>query len=467
MTGGARGWSAALAALVMVLPFACSGGSKVSGGPGSSGGSAGASGGSGGKSGGAGAASGASGSSAGGTGAGAAGRGGAGAASGGAGAGAGDSGGAGASGGAGGAGDAGEGGFGGGGSCEDVVATATLVPATVTLLVDSSSSMWETMPPAWTPLYQALMDPTFGVVPGLEDRIRFGFAAFRGSAVSTPEDDASCAAWTTVPAALDNYGEVDASYAAIEWPETRPKWLTPTGHAIRRASSDLLAEPAPGQKAILLITDGNPNTCVLTDPKCGQDNSIRATQDAHAAGVLLFVVGVGDIISQPNVGCPTSARCGTLHLQDLANAGMGAPVRPPPGCDDPSAAECAYRYEACHPGNMLTASYTPNAPDTGVPLALDTASSPTPASLSTAIADVLAPLVPCTLELDVTVTGNPARSTVLVADTPVPFEGSARGFTLGADERSITLTGSACDDFRAGAPLAVTFHCDAAAVPRP
>lgn len=188
--------------------------------------------------------------------------------------------------------------------------------------------------------------------------------------------------------------------------------------------------------------------------------------------MLLFAAGVGDIISQPNAGCPTSARCGPLHLQDLANAGIGAAVRPPIGCDDPSSVNCAYRYEACHAGQTLTASYTPNAPDAGVPLALDTASSPTPASLATAIAGVLAPLVPCTLELDVTVTGNPAESTVLVASAPVPFEGSPRGFTLAADQRTITLTGTACDDFRAGAPLAVTFHCDSAtgrpvAVPRP
>jgi hypothetical protein len=357
---------------------------------------------------------------------------------------------------------AGEGGAGGASSCEELVAMATLVPSTVTLLVDNSSSMFQTEPSAWTPLYQALMDPTFGAVKALEEKIRFGFASYRGSVVPRTEDDPLCADWTTVPAALDNHAAIDAAYGPIEWPVDQPRWETPTGHAIREATEAIVADASPGQKVILLITDGNPNTCEVLDPECGQDNSIDATQGAFEAGIRLFVVGIGDIVTQPNTGCPLSARCGTLHLQDLANAGRGAPVRPPPGCDDPTSAECQFKYEQCNRGQMLRASYTPNAPDAVAPLLLDTSTSPTPASLAVAITGELGEAVSCTFELDVTVSGDPTESMVLVGGTAATLGAIPGGFTLDANDHTLTLTGTACGAFRNGAPLSITFGCDPA-----
>lgn len=356
--------------------------------------------------------------------------------------------------------DAGEGGMGGASACVDLVAGTTLVASTVTLLVDDSSSMFETMPAAWDPLYDALMDPSFGVVKSLEHKIRFGFAAYRGSSTPKAEDDVACADWTLVPAALDNHGQIDAAYGSIVWPDVHPKWETPTGHAIHQAATALAADTAPGQKILLLITDGNPNTCEVLDPQCGQDTAIRATQDAYAAGVTLIAVGIGDIVAQPNNGCPTSARCGPLHLQDLANAGRGFPVRPPPSCEDPTAMGCIYKHEACIPGQVLQASYTPSAPDAVAPLILDTASSPSIASLAAAITGVLDDVVSCTVDLDVNVTGDASVSTVLVGNTPATLGGSTRGFTLDPNGHAITLTGTACADFRDDAALSVRFGCD-------
>jgi hypothetical protein len=340
------------------------------------------------------------------------------------------------------------------------VAHATQEEATVTLLVDNSSSMFETLPPAWSALYQALMDPGFGVVTSLESRIRFGFASYRGSTTPTTEDDSACADWTIVPAAIDNRATIDAAYGAIAWPDSHPVWETPTGHAVRRATADLVSDATPGRKVILLMTDGNPDTCGVKDPACGQDNSIRAVQDAHEAGVTLFAAGLGNILAQPNSGCPSSARCGELHLQDLANAGSGFPVHPPPGCDDPTASGCQFKYEACNTGQVLQAAYTPNAPDTIAPLVLDTASSPTPASLAAAIIGVLDDVVSCTVDLDVNVTGDAALSTVLVGNAAVTLGGSPGGFTLDPNGHTLVLTGTACSSFRGGADLSVSFGCD-------
>jgi hypothetical protein len=375
-------------------------------------------------------------------------------------AGSGTSGGSGGTGGAGG--DAGEGGgLGGQGACAEITVQTTLVPSTVTLLVDNSSSMFETQPPTWPLLYEALMDPSFGVVKALGSKIRFGFAAYKGSVTPTTEDDSACATWTKVPPAVDNHATIDAAYGPITWPPEHPKWETPTGHAIRQAASDLVADSAPGPKIILLMTDGNPNTCQVLAPECGQDNSIRSAQDAFDAGVRLFAAGVGDIIAQPNSGCPSSARCGVLHLQDLANAGAGFPVHPPPGCDDPTSMDCHYRFESCNQGSALTASYTPDAPDAVAPLLLDTAAgSATPEALAAAITGVLDDVVSCTLELDVSVTGDATPSAVLVGGTEVTLGGSPGGFTLDPTQHALTLTGTACEAFRSGAALSVRFACD-------
>jgi hypothetical protein len=457
-TGGWRGSFVAVFAGVVALPFGCSGDDGPSGGRAGNGALGGA-GGDAGSTGGTSTNSGASGRAAGSTSV--AGRGAAGTASGQAGMAAGETGGGNGGAGAGGpTSEAGEGGLGGASACDDLQVTPTVVPSTVTLLVDNSSSMFQAEPSPWSQLYAALMDPVTGVVEALESKIRFGFAAYRGATVPSAEDDPACAAWTTVQPGIDNRETIDAAYSAIAWPIEMPTWETPTGHAVRKAATDLSTDPTPGQKLILLVTDGNPNTCEVLDPQCGQDNSIHAVQTAFAAGIRLFVVGIGDIVAAPNAGCPTSARCGSLHLQDLANAGIGAPVRPPPGCDDPTAASCIFRFEQCNQGQVLSATYTPDAPDVGDPLELDTTTSPTPAALAAAIIGALEEAVSCTIDLDVTVTGDPADLDVVVDGTPAPFEGSPRGFSLDPNQHAITLTGTACDDFRDGAPLAINVRCD-------
>jgi hypothetical protein len=305
------------------------------------------------------------------------------------------------------------------------------------------------------------MDPTMGVVQALDDDIRFGFAAFKGSTTPSTEDAAACAMWAKVEPALENRAMIDEAYSPITWsPAT--KWETPTPHAINQAVLDHAAynpEP-PGPKYILLVTDGNPNTCAALDPQCGQDLAIKATQDAFAQGVGLFAMGIGDIVAQPNSGCPTSGRCGPLHLQDLANAGIGAPVQPPVGCEDPADPGCQFKYAGCNPNNLLLATYTPAAPDVGTPFSVDTRTEDATAQLVSTLTGLLANVISCTVEMDAIVTGNPAEGTVTVGGTPVTYD-DANGWVLDMTTRyNVTLQGAACETFKGGAELHIAFPCD-------
>jgi hypothetical protein len=222
------------------------------------------------------------------------------------------------------------------------------------LLLDGSSSMFEPRETRWDLAFEALMSEE-GPVKELEADVRFGFANFRGSIAPHTETDAACADIASVDFAFDNYEAIRELYEGLgdDWTETT-KWETPTGHAVNRATEALVADGATtGGKYIVLITDGNPNTCMTLDPQCGQDRSVLAVQNAYAAGIKTYAIGIGDIIEDTlNSGCePALTRCGTAHLQDLANAGQGLGVEPPPA--DGIYSTCGYEV-----GNVFLASYS-------------------------------------------------------------------------------------------------------------
>ena len=270
---------------------------------------------------------------------------------------------------------------------------------------------------------------------------------------------------TTVDPALDNFAAIKSKYdevGASYTPNNPPKWETPTGYAITYTSELLQAymPDPPGKKFILLVTDGNPNTCTVTDPQCGEDYSIKATQDAFAAGIGLFAVGIGDLAKNPNNGCPTSARCGNLHLQDLANAGVGAGVMPADGCDDPASTSCDLRYQACNSADgTLLATYTAAAPDVGTPFSVDTSATDARTKLLSALTSLLSDAISCTVEMDAIVTGDPSLGVVAVGGMQETFM-DANGWTLEADKFSVTLQGAACTNFKSGQDLHISFPCD-------
>jgi len=349
--------------------------------------------------------------------------------------------------------------------CNALTAKSTLIVPTVLLLVDNSSSMFEqngSTVTAWSLLYDALMDPTDGVIKPLASQIRFGFASYKGHQASG-EDDPACATMTpaTPTFAIDNYAAIDSVYAMLG-SETNngTKWETPTGHAVMSVLPSLAAFTAdpPGPKYILLVTDGNPNTCKTIDPQCGQDRTIAAVQAARAQGIGTFVIGIGDIVTAPDNGCTSAqSRCGNDHLQDVANAGAGLPVQAPPA---------DYKYQPCVQNETVevTATYAAAGETPG---AAEYFATNDAAMLRTHLGDLLFGVASCTFDLDAIVTGDPTRSNVTLDGAPLTYGDTAGGWTLEANKYQVTLQGTACETYRSGEghDVSIEFKCDEMGMP--
>jgi hypothetical protein len=358
------------------------------------------------------------------------------------------------------------------GICQELSVVPTRQVPTVEILVDDSSSMYEPdslHPNPWEMLYAALMDPATGAIKPLADQVRFGFASFRSpKGISVPEDDDACAQIVTVPIALSNYDAIDTVYQSVgkdarmpqgcgDTPNTancgQTQWDTPTGHSIAKVATDLAAYSAdpPGKKYILFVTDGTPNTCLVGDPNCGQDIAIAAVQNAFTSGIGTFVIGVGDIINEM---CDAQAgRCGANHLQDIANAGVGQPVAPPP--DSFWYQQCATKQSGTNPGTPV-ATYAASDAAAGTATFYTATDA---AELKTALAGLLNDVISCTVDMNAIVTGDPALGNVAVGGVPQTYA-DPNGWMLEANAYSVTLQGTACDAFKAGSTLNISFPCD-------
>lgn len=335
--------------------------------------------------------------------------------------------------------------------CNDLSIETKEVTPTVLLLVDNSSSMFAPREMIWDPLQSVLMKEPDGIVASLQEKIRFGFTSYRGSSVA---NDPACPNLFEVDYKLNNHADINTRYMQ-QSAEFKPgdKWETPTGAAIRKVTEKLAAYEAdpPGPKYIVLVTDGNPNTCAALDPQCGSDESIKAVQDAKALGIGTFAVGIGDIITA-NAGCePVWGRCGVLHLQDIANAGQGLPVQAPPD---------QLRYQACTPTQTLAATYATAAETPGAAPYFTAANA---TELETAMKGLLNSVVSCTYDMNATVVGDASLGTVKVNDVDVPYN-DPNGWKLEDNKTQITLQGAACDSFKAqpGSKLFVSFPCKVA-----
>ncbi len=349
----------------------------------------------------------------------------------------------------------GNGGSGGQAICNELTIVPTPVVPTVLIVVDQSSSMFEPMGMApWDLLYTTLMADD-GAVKTLQDKVRFGFTSFRGNMTAQPnETGEACAEMGKATFALNNYDAINSEYQALgkQW-MPGIKWETPTGHALTRATAQLTAFTAmpDGPKNILLVTDGNPNTCQIVDPQCGQDLSIKAAQDAFAAGIRTYVIGIGDVIQDVNIGCePRWGHCGADHLADLANAGVGLPVAPQP---------MEYPWQSCAdaytPPRELKATYD----TTGMPGNAPYFTAKNQAELTAAIQSLLNNVLSCTVQMNALVTGDASLGRVDVNGTPAVYQ-NPDGWQLEADNRSVTLVGKSCDAFKASGQLHISFPCD-------
>ena len=321
------------------------------------------------------------------------------------------------------------------------------------VLVDRSSSMFDvafgTSTNRWEPLKSALVGDgvlSLGVLGDLQHAVRFGFAAF----TSQQADAARCPnlVGSDVPVALNNYAAVKEAYDAASYDpildggglDLTYAGETPTGESVGVAAAALAALTQPGPKYLLLVVDGQPDTCGLFNPQCGQDVSVTAVQNAFAQGIQTFVLGIEMTDFE-----------GARHLTQLANAGMGMSVEQGevfPNCEP---------FLSSLPGGGTTAEYS-SPMGNRIPYLPQNASQ-----LVQAVTAIIRSVRSCNLELtSISVDSDlAAAGQVQLGDRLLTY-GAVSGWEL-VGTNTIRLNGAACDEFRATSHpfVAVGYPCDA------
>jgi hypothetical protein len=212
-----------------------------------------------------------------------------------------------------------------------------------------------------------------------------------------------------VRSATSNYEAIAALYDSMY-----PDDDTPTGPAILEVVRKIEKATRPGPEVILLVTDGDPDTCEQPDPQDGQQQAIAGAAAAHAAGIDFYVLGISSDISGDK-------------LQQLANAGQGKPLDAVYGVS-PDAAE---PFQAAGSVEGLTKQ----------------------------LRDILARVPLCEVELERHVSLDElGGSQVLLDGKPLTF-GDPDGFRM-KDRRHLEIAGAACERLRAtGKRLSVRISC--------
>jgi hypothetical protein len=297
--------------------------------------------------------------------------------------------------------------------CTNVTINASRVTPTVMLVVDGSRSMVDNMygtGTRWDAIRTALIDPTMGVVPALQDLVKFGLAVY-GTQPQCPLP------MGVVAPALSNGTAIDAAL-----PPQPPGMFTPTGLALSQVV-DMLPDPKGGDpdnpiepQIIVLATDGDPNDCNL-DPFAGggmgpnYQPSIDAALKLQMKNQKMYVISVG-------------MDAAASHLQQMANIGAAMPMDMTPG------APVFYPED--------------------------------PAQLAATLQQLVGDEISCevTLEGKGVQIGKECRGTVTINGNPLECNG-ADGWRL-VDSFHIELLGATCEMFKtsAAAMLIANFPCD-------
>lgn len=294
--------------------------------------------------------------------------------------------------------------------CESISESIDELRPGVMLVVDQSRSMRTGFPQQnspdtrWSLVGKALFDPASGVVKTYEGTIRFGIAFFTGN------QNEACPILHEVHAATQNYAALNALYQSLA-----PEGSTPTGDSLNQVVGELEQGQRHNVQTILLVTDGNPNTCFMQSGSNGQFEALEAVQVAYELGYDTFVLGISNDIAGEN-------------LQQLANAGAGKLVDLKYGVDP----DAAQPYQASSDKNGLTAQF----------------------------ADILSHVSFCEVRTQRDIGLDEAsQGKVLLDGKPLVF-GASDGFRL-KDPRHLEIMGSACDAIKSGAKLlSVRISCD-------
>jgi hypothetical protein len=210
--------------------------------------------------------------------------------------------------------------------CQEGMFTFEPKIPTVYLLVDRSGSMFacvgdtdtraQPCPDHAKSYWNRLQDSILQVVNQLQADVRFGFATVGGTTATCPDIK------QVVPA-LMNYAPISTLYGSLPFRGDNDKWETPTRLTLDAIGAQLTAITAPGDKYILLVTDGEPDYCNDGNLLCPPDSvvgklqALKAQPAPNSIGTIVFGLqsAVGNI--SPNT------------LQAFANAGAGEPTKAP------------------------------------------------------------------------------------------------------------------------------------------
>jgi hypothetical protein len=233
---------------------------------------------------------------------------------------------------------------------------------------------------------------------------------------------------------------------------------TPTWEAIEKGTAALAAVEIEGPKYLVVITDGEPDSCLLFDPQCGQDAAIGAAQDAFAANITTFVIGLGSDV-------------GEKFLNDLAHAGQGLEVQPPDGsgvdclrqivqADDPTV-----NFDFNNYRDSAMATYGADGLEYDDKLYF----APTDlAALQQQLTSLIAGVRTCDYEMDTSVVVAQANKGAVRLNLPDGTHqdlvyGDPNGWALSAEnDYTVTIQGTACDKILADevAGLQIEFPCE-------
>ncbi len=297
--------------------------------------------------------------------------------------------------------------------CVDFTRSYNSVPSTVMLLIDQSGSMNIRFGfnSRWDVLRDAIVEPQSGLLAWLEPTASIGLMLY--TSVDGYQTGLDCPLFTSIDVSFGGAEQMRATYRAAEPLEVGD---TPTGEAIDGAAKRLLALADDTRKYILLITDGQPDTCAQPDPQNGLPNTIAAAQNAFAQGITVRTVGVSEDI-------------GRNTIQAMATAGAGKPP-------------WDLRYGE-HEGAERPLFASTN-----------------PAELAEQLKGIIGDARTCTIELGTTVRARRALDGRLVLDGETLDFGGANGWTF-VDDDTLQVHGAACERILAdGEQLHVRFPCE-------
>jgi hypothetical protein len=287
--------------------------------------------------------------------------------------------------------------------CPDVIVETSQVIPAVELIVDWSLSMDADFGSGnRAEATREALTGSAGVVTRLQDRVIFGATVY--SSVNGSRGGA-CPLVDTVARGFNTASAIDVALDLEENPLIDD---TPTAETIDAVVASFASNPPPdgATPVIVLATDGEPDTCVNPDDHTtGPRNSVAAAQRARAAGIPLYILSVGDEVSE-------------AHLQQMANAGLGL---------DPQSGNAPF--------------FVANNPD----------------QLSRALEDILGAVRSCDIQLDANLDAEDAAAGTVTLD--------GQRLELGTDwvqvdPTTIRLLGDACDLLlETGAEVSATFPC--------